>query len=465
MTAVLDVRQLSAGYRRSVVVRDINLVVEPGEVVALLGPNGAGKTSTLRAVSGLVRTFAGTVRLSGQDLSSATPTERARRGIAHVPEDRGLFFGLTVAEHFRLGRRGEHLDADLAYAYFPALADLSNRLAGVLSGGEQQMLAMGRALARKPDLLLLDELSLGLAPVMVERLLPVLREFADATSCGVLLVEQHVQLALGIADRAYLMAHGEISDSYDASELRRDRELIRASYLGGDQWEAGKTAAALSPRKRSEMKIAMIGAGRMGQALAGLFAEAGHDVLLSNSRGSESLAELVKELGPRCSAATVEDAVKASDVVFLATPWGKTADAVAAVSDWSGQIVVDTTNNRSAPGPQGLIDIGDRVSSEIVAEYVPGARVVKAFNTTPIPIMVAGLGAQAGENNAVFIAGDDADAKALVAGLVASIGGVAIDTGDLRTGGYLQGMSGPLAGGMEMLTPADARERLAQSAA
>jgi predicted dinucleotide-binding enzyme len=211
------------------------------------------------------------------------------------------------------------------------------------------------------------------------------------------------------------------------------------------------------------MKIAMIGAGRMGRALAGLFAEAGHEVLLSNSRGPESLAEIVKELGPRCSAATVKDAVEASDVVFLATPWGQTAAAAAAASDWSGRIVVDTTNNRSAPGPHGLIDIGDRVSSEIVAEYVPGARVVKAFNTTPIPILVAGLGTNAGENNAVYLAGDDADAKALVAGLVAGINGVAVDTGNLRTGGYLQGMSGPLAGSLEMFTPAEARDRLAQA--
>jgi branched-chain amino acid transport system ATP-binding protein len=236
MTSVLDIRQLSAGYRRSVVVRDLDLRVEPGEIVALLGPNGAGKTTTLRAVSGLVRTFAGKVSLGDQDLSAATPTERAGRGIAHVPEDRGLFSGLTVAEHFRLGRRREHIDADLAYSYFPALAHLSNRRAGLLSGGEQQMLAMGRALARRPDLLLLDELSLGLAPVMVQRLLPVLRAFADATRCGILLVEQHVQLALGVVDRAYLMAHGEISDSYQAADLRSDRDLVRASYLGGGRW-------------------------------------------------------------------------------------------------------------------------------------------------------------------------------------------------------------------------------------
>ena len=212
------------------------------------------------------------------------------------------------------------------------------------------------------------------------------------------------------------------------------------------------------------MKIAMIGAGRMGQALAGLFAEAGHEVFLSNSRGPESLAGIVTELGPRCSAATVADAVKASDVVFLATPWGKTAAAAAAVNDWSGRIVVDTTNNRSAPGPAGLIDIGDRVSSEIVADYLPGARVVKAFNTTPIPVLVAALGAKAGEKNAIYLAGDDPDAKAVVAELVAGVNAVAIDTGDLRTGGYRQGMSGPLAGSMEMLTPAEARRKLAQVA-
>jgi branched-chain amino acid transport system ATP-binding protein len=152
-----------------------------------------------------------------------------------------------VAEHFRLGRRGDRIDADLAYAYFPALAGLANRPAGVLSGGEQQMLALGRALARKPALLLLDELSLGLAPVMVKRLLPVLRAFADATNCGVLLVEQHVQLALGVADRAYLMVHGEISDSHDAAELRRDRDLIHASYLGGDQWAPPQPRTSENP--------------------------------------------------------------------------------------------------------------------------------------------------------------------------------------------------------------------------
>jgi branched-chain amino acid transport system ATP-binding protein len=237
MTTALEVRQVSAGYHDSLVVRGVDLTVGQGEVVALLGPNGAGKTTTLRSISGTVKVRGGSISLAGQDLATVSATKRARLGIAHVPEDRGLFFGLTVAEHLRLGRRGEHLDAEVAYGYFPVLKDMMNRRAGVLSGGEQQMLALGRALARNPSLLILDELSLGLAPVIVERLLPVIREFADSTGCGVLMVEQHVQLALGIADRAYLMAHGEISASHDARELRTDTDLVRASYLGGKEWD------------------------------------------------------------------------------------------------------------------------------------------------------------------------------------------------------------------------------------
>lgn len=247
MKPVLEVHRLSAGYHESIVVRDVDLYVGPGEVVTLLGPNGAGKTTTLRAISGLLQARAGTVSLAGQDLSSVSPTERARRRIAHVPDDRGLFFGLTVAEHLKLGHRHEKLDVEAAYTYFPALAALTDRRAGVLSGGEQQMLAVGRALARKPSLLLLDELSLGLAPVIVERLLPVIRQYADATGCGVLLVEQHVQLALGIADRAYLMAHGELSASHDASQLRDDDHLVQASYLGGEGLPADETDQSHDP--------------------------------------------------------------------------------------------------------------------------------------------------------------------------------------------------------------------------
>src|SRR5664280_1038459 len=158
------------------------------------------------------------------------------------------------------------------------------------------------------------------------------------------------------------------------------------------------------------------------------------------------------DLGPRSRAANVEECVESSEVVVLATPWGKTADAVGAVDPWAGKIVIDTTNNRRAPGPDGVIDIGDAVSSELVAEMVPGARLVKAFNATPIPMMIAAL--QSGDaRNAIYIAADDALAKSTVATLISSIGGEAVDVGDLHSGGALIGTSGPLPGTLEMLTP------------
>jgi branched-chain amino acid transport system ATP-binding protein len=241
MTAALELRGLDAGYDGVAVVHALDLSVEPGEVVALLGANGAGKTTTLLTVSGLLPSLGGEVLLDGEPAGSrgrvrgARVAALARTGLQHVPEDRGLFFDLTVAQHLRLGRprRGPSLDDAEIHRRFPALARLQHRRAGLLSGGEQQMLALARALVALPKVLLIDEMSLGLAPIVVEELLPALREVARDTKCGVLLVEQHVGLALAVADRGYLLTRGRVAASGPAAELATDRTTLEAGYLGG----------------------------------------------------------------------------------------------------------------------------------------------------------------------------------------------------------------------------------------
>jgi branched-chain amino acid transport system ATP-binding protein len=236
--ALLDVAGLSSGYGGVPVVRNVSITVAPGEVVALLGPNGAGKTTTLLTVSGILKALEGSVTVLGGPATFGAPHRAAKRGLAHVPEDRSLFFGLTVQENLKLGLRGSRVAQkegfERALDLLPALRPLMNRRAGLLSGGEQQMLAVARALVSAPKMLLVDEMSLGLAPIIVERLLPIVRDIADQTGVGVLIVEQHVHLALQVADRAYVMSHGEVVLEGAASELIERRDLLEASYLGGD---------------------------------------------------------------------------------------------------------------------------------------------------------------------------------------------------------------------------------------
>ncbi len=228
----LVVSDVSTGYRGVPVVRELTLQVHPGEVVALLGPNGAGKTTTLETIAGLNRPLSGTIELSGENIAGKPAHLIARKGLALVPEGRALFPGLTVREHLRLagGRSGPREEELLEM--LPELRKCLGRKAGLLSGGEQQMLAVGRALVTRPRLLLVDEMSLGLAPVIVERLLPILRRAADELGSSVLFVEQHVALALEISDRAYVLTHGRIRLEGPAAELRERRELLAASYLG-----------------------------------------------------------------------------------------------------------------------------------------------------------------------------------------------------------------------------------------
>lgn len=231
--AVLVLRDMTAGYDRIPVVRHLDLAVRAGEVVALLGPNGAGKTTTLLAASGMITPMEGSVDVLGSPVGS-TPCHRlARGGVAHLPQDRGLFLQLTVAENLRLRRRrGRRADPDVALDLFPALRPLLRRRAGLLSGGEQQMLALGCQLISEPQLLLLDELSLGLAPVVVASILPVVRSIAVERGVGVLLVEQQVRDALAVADRVYVLNHGRLVHAGPADEMRDAPDRLRDAYLG-----------------------------------------------------------------------------------------------------------------------------------------------------------------------------------------------------------------------------------------
>jgi branched-chain amino acid transport system ATP-binding protein len=220
------------------VVRDVDLEVGAGEVVALLGPNGAGKTTMLLTLAGLLPRQGGEVHVDGTPLRSGRPRDAARAGLVLVPDDRSLFPALTTRENLEAARRRSGPPARDMLDVFPALADRWDVPAGSLSGGEQQMLAVARALVQEPRVLLVDEMSLGLAPTIVESLLPVVRRIAEEHKAGVVLVEQHVRLALEVADRAVVLVHGEVRLQGDAADLARDVDQLEAAYLGrGGQGE------------------------------------------------------------------------------------------------------------------------------------------------------------------------------------------------------------------------------------
>lgn len=234
MSGLLELRDVEARYGPVQALRGVSLEVEEGTIVAVLGANGAGKTTTLRAISGTVRRT-GELRFAGQELGRLGPEDTARLGIAHVPEGRGTFDELTVWENLRLGaytRRGSiREDVQRVLAYFPWLDDRRHQEAGTLSGGEQQMLALARAFVARPRLLLLDEPSLGLAPVLVTEIFRIIRELNEREGLTVLVVEQNAHIALQLAATAYVLEVGRVALAGPSEELRA-HESVRKSYLG-----------------------------------------------------------------------------------------------------------------------------------------------------------------------------------------------------------------------------------------
>lgn len=228
---MLEVKGLGAGYGRVEVLWDVDLSVQEKEIVALVGPNGAGKTTLLRALSGMALTTAGTIEFRGTSLRGRSIESIVNLGISHVPEGRRLFPGLSVRDNLRLGGwRTKNTDIDAVVEMFPRLGERLDQIAGSMSGGEQQMCAIGRGLMSQPELMMIDELSLGLAPVVVEEIAERLPDIV-AAGTSILLVEQDVDTALTVAERAYVLETGRIAISGKAGEMLADPR-IQESYLG-----------------------------------------------------------------------------------------------------------------------------------------------------------------------------------------------------------------------------------------
>ena len=236
MSALLEISKLSVAYGGIKAVRELSLEVAHGEMVCLIGANGAGKTTTLKAISGLIAPHAGSVHFDGQSLTRLPAHEVARRGLALVPEGRGVFPRMSVVENLMMGaytrrdRAAIARDLDQVYALLPRLTERQAQPAGLLSGGEQQMLALGRAMMARPRLLLLDEPSMGLAPLMVQAVFDIIRQIA-ASGVSVLLIEQNAHLALKTCARGYVLENGVIAVSGEAGELAAN-PAVRQAYLG-----------------------------------------------------------------------------------------------------------------------------------------------------------------------------------------------------------------------------------------
>ncbi len=233
---MLEVKDLYVNYGAIEAIKGISFTVQPGEIVTLIGANGAGKTTTLHTISGLIRAKSGSVSYNGTDLQKIDPSKILSLGIAHVPEGRHVFPEMTVEENLQMGafisKNKEETAATMqdVYEKFPRLKERRRQLAGTLSGGEQQMLALGRALMGKPSIILMDEPSMGLSPLLVKEVFAIIKEIHEA-GITVLLNEQNAKMALSIADRAYVLETGTISISGNAQELLKD-ERVKKAYLG-----------------------------------------------------------------------------------------------------------------------------------------------------------------------------------------------------------------------------------------